>query len=277
MIGKDTYLRKRFIAHCNLIKILERQRIRTQDPTFYPRTVEEYAINWKLKVIETNRTVVLERDAIPDVIIVPDPENPQTQYLIVLIIFLDVGQGKINSGHIHKYVEEYLTEHFQFGTEHFRLRKNIQIILLTKSELEGQAKSQLINLNSVLEKGIKHFTIDDLQFDPTEHITQPKVEKATADEIREFINSQRELSVGSFRLAENFEERIKEADDDEERDRIIKETDDEILGKLATLNSNDPLVTWNGFRVGDILKIYDRKIGLSKFAYRKVVLDLSNI
>ena len=277
MIGKDTYLRKRFIAHVNLIKILERQGIRANDPTFYPRTVEEYAINWRMKIIEANHTIVLERDGVPDLIVVPNIDNPYEPPLNVLIIFLDVGQGKINSGHIHKHVEGYLVTYFNFGTEQFKLNQNIQIVLLTKSELEGQAKSQLILLNSLLKRGIKHFTIEDLQFDPTEHITQPKIEKVTNDEIRNFINSQRELVVGSFRLAENFEDRLKEADDEEEREKIIRETDEEILSKLATINSNDPLIKWNGFQVGDIVKIYNRRIRLSKFAYRKVVLDLTNI
>jgi DNA-directed RNA polymerase subunit H (RpoH/RPB5) len=276
MIGKDTYLRKRFIAHWNLIKILNNQRIHSEDPTFYPRTVEEYAANWRLKVVEGNRAVVLERDATPESIVVADPENPFGIPLTVLIIFLDVGSGKINSGHIHEHVEQYLVEHFGYGEEYFTLNQNVQIILLTKSELEGQAKGQLIVLNSLLKRGVKHFTVDDLQFDPTQHITQPKVEKATQEEIRAFIESQKELLVGSFRLAQNIEDRLKEADSEEEREKILKEADDEILGKLATINSNDPLVKWYGFRIGDILKI-TRRIGMSKFAYRKVVLDLSSI
>ena len=177
---------------------------------------------------------------------------------------------------IDNYLKPKLLELGIAGESHV-VNDSVQIILLTEVSLNGMARNQLTDFNMLLKRGVRHFTLEELQYDPTEHITQPKrIEKATEEEIRNYVEEQKGLLIGNQRLAENYDERMAAAETPEEAEKIEEDTDNEILGKLPTINSDDPLVKWYGFKIGDILKIY-RRIGQTEFTYRRVIFNNTTI
>jgi DNA-directed RNA polymerase subunit H (RpoH/RPB5) len=220
--------------------------------------------------------VVFERDA-QAVWFHAHPGDEQNDYAI-LIVFLvpESGGDKIINKVLDLYLKPHMIERgFQEGS--LVVNDNLQVIIVSDAPLDGQARNQLIDFNLLLKRGIRHFTTDELQFDPTNHIMQPqKVEKATEEEVDRFVEQQKGFMIGNTRLAKNLEERIEEAKTDDEVEELNDEAKKEIIDKLPTINSSDPLVKWNGFRTNDILKIW-RRIGQSEFTFRRVIFNGSSI
>jgi len=286
----SNYVKKRFRAHRNLLRILGKQGAQypLRNPplpneedldlltTYDPQNEAEFRIAWREKQNDNNRTVVFERDA-QSVWFHAHPDDEFNDY-IILIVFLvpESGGDKI----INKVLDLYLKPHMlQLGYQEGSLvvNDNLQVIIQSDAPLDGQARNQLIDFNLLLRRGIRHFTTDELKFDPTDHIMQPRaVTKASEEEIERFVEQQKGFMIGSTRLAGNLEERIQEAETDDEVEEINDEATKEIIEKIPTINSSDPLVKWNGFRVNDILKIY-RRIGQTEFTFRRVIFNSTTI
>ena len=91
----SNYIRKRFTAHRNLLKILGKQGVRVAprnpaDPndiyiTFDPQNEMEFRIAWHEKQNVENRNVIFERDNKTQTIEVVDAMNPNSKYYIIIV------------------------------------------------------------------------------------------------------------------------------------------------------------------------------------------------
>ena len=150
---------------------------------------------------------------------------------------------------------------------------NVELILVSNAPLEGNGRNELIHLNMTLRYPIRHFTVKELQFDPTEHASGPKsITVLTEPEIQQFIAMQRGLPLnGRPFLTPDYEDRLESITGEYQRALFIKEAEEEILSKIPTINTNDPYVKWRGYQPGDILRIV-RRIGNTRITYRRVIL-----
>lgn len=199
---------------------------------------------------------------------------------VVLIAF--VGRPKnSNSVTRTKINKEFLPNLLQirkyYGYSDSSVVTNIMAFLLTHDKLGSDARRYLIELNRLYGGGIQHYTINELQCDKIHHILQPEsIELATNEEIRRWIDSQKELSIGRNRIALNYTERRERIETETEKKKFDKMIDEEILSKLPILNYTDVLVKWYGFKLGDVLKI-TRRFGQSKFVYKRVVFNIQEL
>ena len=139
------------------------------------------------------------------------------------------------------------------------------------ANLEGAATNMIQEFNNLLEFPIRHFTVRELQYDPTQHRAGPKsMTRLNQVEINQLIKDQRGLAFGNTRLAANYEERLRQLDDAREKAAFVEEINEEILTKLPTINTNDPWVKWRGFKVGDVLR-EEFRFGLNTINYRRVI------
>ena len=185
----SNYVKKRFIGHRNLLKILRKQKvpIKERDPkdpkniyeTFDPQNEVEFRIAWGEKQNNENRTVIFERDNIPELMQFIDQNNPENSYFLLVVYMVpESGSERITHSMIDNYLKPRLIQ-LGFTGDTYNVNNTIQIILITETVLDGMARNQLVDFNLLLKRGIRHFTLDELQYDPTEHINQPKsIEKA---------------------------------------------------------------------------------------------------
>lgn len=252
----QTYVDKRYRAHLNLMKILRNQGFEQGlESGMVFANVDEYA-RWAGERIDPVRRIgIFERDKKP-----LDIQLGENQDSRMLIFFMSSGnKDTISKKIINETVGSYL-ELVKEGDKYLSAVEyipNKQIILVSQAPLDGTGKNQLIYFNSILEYPIRHFTLDELQYDPTEHALCPKnIRKATPAEIRILIDRQRNLHIGPRKKL------VSESDPDK--------IDEEILDKLPTINSGDPIVKRYGFILGDVLVI-EREFGRTEFTYRRVV------
>lgn len=258
---------RRFNAHKSILTMIRYQGFqlqRSNDPeqNLVFENAQEYAV-WAKEVIDPVRKIgYFERDK-------EGPLSIQLDQSILRIFFLSAG-GKDTIS--KKIISEVLANYIEDGDNEIRFIPNLHLILISEEPLDGIAKNQIISFNGMLEYPIRHFTIDELQYDPTEHALCPTyIVKATPEQIQNFIDRQRGLYLGpGKRLANNYESRYEALETDSERADLINQTNEEILDKLPTINNTDVIVKRYGFRLDDIIIIV-RNFGRAEFTYRRVV------
>lgn len=266
----DEYIMKRFKAQKNLVQILRYQGIEVGG-WFDPPTSQEFRKSWREKIDPGNRVGVLELDALPQPIVLPDGH-------VIMVIFVpsDLKKLKIPKATVRSQLLHFLQHTTGMTGEQafnqIEVIKGIEAILISYTPLDGSAKNEIEEFNSILEYPIRHFTVAELQFDPTKHKTQPKIRVLSEPEVQALIDRQKGLIIGGRnRLVPEFERRLEQITDESKRIDFIRETNEEILSKLQTMNSTDPWVKWHGFKIGDVLEIR-RRTGNTPITYRRVVL-----
>lgn len=154
------------------------------------------------------------------------------------------------------------------------INTGIQLILYSENRIESTTNNLLTNYNTLIRYPIKHFTIEQLQYDPTVHITAPRIIRALTDsEKTDLIKRQIGLK-GEYGIDDLGAEYLKEMNDNPnniiKRSKAAEKLTEHVLSKLPTMNSTDPWIKWRGFRIGDILYI-ERKVGPTLVCYRRVV------
>lgn len=265
----EEYIRLNFLAHKNIVRILRNEGAKV-DPTYDPETMAEYRLTFQEEINMNTRTGIIKAHQKPHVI-----ELPNGLKIVIIFISSDLTRPKIKDSTIRPHLLNFLSFGGIEGESNFEsisLVRNIKGILISYSPLSGNAHNKILEYNTRLEYPIRHFTLAELQFDPTEHRMGPKsMILATPEEVETLIKKQRGLKIGRDRLIPEFEERLEDIIDPNEKAEFKQLTDEEILSKQPTLNSSDPWVKWKGFKIGDVVKI-ERRIGQSKFTYRRVVL-----
>lgn len=265
------YVQKRFNAHKNLIRVLQYHGIEIPE-WFNPENVDQFRVLWKEKVNPGDRRGVLEADAAP---LMFNSQNGNKFF--ISFIPSDLSKPKVKKSTVVTHLLGFFAQASGLSGEdvvksQIALIPDAHCILYSWGELEGSAKNEITEFNTLLVNPIRHFTIDELQFDPTRHMLGPEsIELVPPEEVRVLIDSQKDLKVGRNRLAPDLDARLQNLDTEFEKMTLINETDEELLDKLPTINTSDPWVKWRGFKVGDILKI-TRRFGESKICYRRVVL-----
>lgn len=274
LLNWERYAQMRWKAQQNLYKILWYQGIQLEE-RFNPPTVEDFKREWGEKLDLNERTGVFERDAVP----LETPRLEGRPMIRIYFISSDLAKAKIPKKTIAAQLLEYLREttgmsaEQAFGGTEIALIRDLQCILISYGHLDGAAKNEITQFNQLFQYPIRHFTIDELQFDPTIHAMGPKkMEVLTQAEIDAWIARNRNLKVGQVRLVPNFEEKYEElADRPTEQTEYKEQSDEEILSKMQTTNTSNPWVKWRGYKVGDVLRIY-RRVGNPLIVYRRVVL-----
>ncbi|MBA3756167.1 MAG: hypothetical protein H0X02_08085 [Nitrosomonas sp.] len=265
----------RWTAQRNIYKILFYQGIEIE-AKYNPQTVEEFKRQWGEKLDLNERTGFFEQDAIP----LQTPPLKDKPLIRIYFISSDLAKAKIPKKTIASQLLEYLRQttgmsaEQAFGSEsEVSLIKDLQCILISYGHLDGAAKNEITKFNQLFQYPIRHFTIDELQFDPTIHAMGPKrMEILTQVEVDEWIARNRNIMIGRVRLVPGYEERYEElADKPTEQSEYKLESDEEILNKMQTTNTSNPWVKWRGYKVGDVLRIY-RRVGNPLVVYRRVVL-----
>ena len=207
----DDYVTRRFKAHSNLLKILGYQSIELDDPTYYPKTIQEFRMAWGERINIGDRMGYFERDSIPISANLTDGHR-------IMIMFVAVKEDKLKIPKVT--IQSYLSAFLQAMTTlnsdqafaQTELIRDIECILVSAVPLDGTAKNELVRFNSILQFPVRHFTIEELQYDPTLHATGPKKARVlTQAEVDEYIARQRGLLLnGKNRIVPNFEERLGE-------------------------------------------------------------------
>jgi hypothetical protein len=269
----ERYAGMRWTAQKNLYQILRYQGIELP-ANYNPQTQEAFNLFWRMKIDENERTGYFERDA--ETIEAVDPLGREVR---IYFVSSDLAKSKIPkktiASHLLNYLEQTTGMNAQqaFGGTEVSVIRNRWCILVSYGYLDGAAKNEITKFNQLFEYPIRHFTIDELQFDPTLHALGPKrVEILTQAEVDALIARSRGLKIGQSRLVPNFEEQLENLSGDETRlTAYIEQSNEEILSKLQTTNSSNPWVKWRGYKVGDVLRIY-RRVGNPLIVYRRVVL-----
>lgn len=268
----ETYIAKRFKAQKHLAQILQYQGIDlSKTPWLDPQELTEFRRNWGETVDAATRTGVLKLDETPIVLRTPDG-----QPFMLFYISTDPDKSNISKDAVKSVMVRFLTETTGMAADQIVTRTElipgVKCIMYSVGSLEGAAKNEVLEFNTLLEHPIRHFTLNELQYDPTKAAVGPKsVRVLEPEEVRALIERSKGLQIGRNRLVPNFEERYERIVDANERIDFINETDEEILSKLPTWNSSDPWVKWRGFKIGDVLEIV-RNFGTSKVTYVRVVL-----
>lgn len=270
----ERYADMRWRAQQNLYQIMRYQGIELGEE-YNPPSVEAFKAFWREVRDENERTGYFERDT--EAI---EAEGPDGREIRIYFISSDLAKSKIPKTTIAAHLLKYLKQTTDMDAqEAFGGEKTVELIadrsaiLVSYGHLDGAAKNELTKFNQLFKYPIRHFTIDELQFDPTIHALGPKkVEILTQKEIDEWIARNRNLKIGQSRLVPNYEERYEALSNNTTAQTQFKEqSDEEILSKMQTTNSSSPWVKWRGYKVGDVLRIY-RRVGNPLIVYRRVVL-----
>jgi len=268
----EAYIQKRFKAQRNIAKILRYHGLDLATyPWLDPQEPAEFRRNWGEVIDEGTRTGVLKLDEHPIQL-----RDPHGNSVMVFYLSTDPNKTSISKDAVKGVMVRFLTESTGLSapeiTNRTELIPGIKCILFSIGSLEGAAKNEILEFNTLLEHPIRHFTVNELQYDPTVVAVGPKsVRVLDPTEMRALIERSKGLVIGRNRLVPNFDERLEQIVDDNERIDFINSTDEEILSKLPTWNSSDPWVKWRGFKIGDVLEV-KRSFGMSKITYVRVVL-----
>jgi hypothetical protein len=298
LLNWERYSQMRWKAQQNLYQILRYQGIELS-PEYNPQTLEAFKAFWGEKLDLNERTGVFERDARAI-----DASLPDGRELRIYFISSDLAKSKIPKKTIASHLLEYLrettgmdaqqafggpdptknppnntTRGITNGGNETNQERSVSVIqnrwciLVSYGHLDGAAKNEITKFNQLFQYPIRHFTIDELQFDPTMHALGPKkVEILTQAEVDALIARSRGLKIGQSRLVPDYEEQLENlSNDDSRRTAYIEQSNEEILNKLQTTNTSNPWVKWRGYKVGDVLRIY-RRVGNPLVVYRRVVL-----
>lgn len=289
-------LERRYTAHMNLMKIAVYHGVPDEQvaPLRFP-TVAQYAQAWGETIVQGGTHAVLQRDS--DSI---NFRKANGEMLIIIFIPSQENSKNINRSDIKDKIKIFLQKNNMGGylknlegMENFDevsliqgadykgsvgINLNLQLIIYSKAKLDSGTMMDIINYNNMVKHPMKHFTVEELQFDPTVHITGPKYVKVlTSEEVKDLIDRQIGLR-GEYGIddlgADKLQELEKESDNPYKQQLIEQELRNLALSKLPTINSTDPWVKWRGYRIGDILYI-ERRAGLTPVCYRQVIrLDL---
>lgn len=268
----EAYIEKRFKAQKSIAKILRYHGIDlTVAPWLDPQEIGEFRRNWGETIDEGTRSGVLKLDEQPLGLRTPDGFP-----VMIFYISTDADKNTISKDAVKAVMVRFLTETTGLAGEQIvnrtELIEGVKCILFSTGNLEGAAKNEILEFNTLLEHPIRHFTVNELQFDPTVVKYSAKSARVLEPaEIRALIERSKGLLIGRNRLVPNFDERLEMINDANERIDFINSTDEEILSKLPTWNSSDPWVKWRGFKIGDVLEV-KRRFGMSKITYVRVVL-----
>lgn len=279
----DDFIRQRFRAQKNVVQILNYQGLPLEFLRFMnPANTEEYKANWGYKISQNpdkkKERVEFERDTKPE-LFAYNFSDVQIGFYISYLAPSDETKMKITKARVESELTALLqyihvlkeTETSKDIMDKIETIPKMVMIFVSKFKLDGAAKNLIVELNTMLQFPIRHFTLDELQFDPTIHALAPKyMIRATQKEVVDLIELQKYLMLGRHRLAEDFDKHLDELETQSEKNQYIMETDEMILDKLQTLNDTDPMVKWRGFKVGDVIKI-TRTVGVTRFTYRRVV------
>lgn len=257
-----------------MYKILAYQGIWLEEK-YNPPTLAAFKLQWREKFDLNERTGVFEQDAIP----LETPIMENRPRIRIYFIPSDLAKAKIPKKTIAAQLLEYLREttgmsaQQAFGGTEVSIIRDLQCILVSYGHLDGAAKNEITKFNQLFQYPIRHFTIDELQFDPTIHAMGPKkIEILTQEEVDAWIARNRNIKIGRVRLVPGYEEHLEDLGDDETAKTEYREqSNEEILNKMQTTNSSNPWVKWRGYKVGDVLRIY-RRVGNPLIVYRRVVL-----
>lgn len=281
-------LAKRFTAHHNLIKIA---RYHGADERYLQQymfaDVEQFASAWKETISESGKEAILGRDAEHWEI----PRINNDGLIVIIFISNNKPGSNITKKTIDNRLKRFLVlynQHNQIlnedqiedgigtlnGLRGYAINLGIQMILYSNANLDSGANREILYYNSLIRFPIKHFTVGELQYDPVEHATAPKIMRALeSDEVEDIISRQIGLP-GEYRmdgLGEDYLEELKRAEGNEHlTKKIITKLRNLALSKLPSINHTDPIVKRRGFRVGDIIYI-ERKYGPTPVTYRLVI------
>lgn len=280
----DVYVRKRFKAQKNLVWILRQQGIPIVPGSWFdPIDVEMFKsdASWGARIDpQSGRGYFIRDQTDPKYIIIPfiDDNGQPGQIYISFIGTGDDAKAKITKKafavELLKFLEVTTGKDMQQAFfSNMVVNRGVKCILISLEELDGNTKNEMIRFNTILEYPIRHYTLAELQYNPTLHATgipPENIRVATKDEEREYIERQRGLLIGTrHRLVPDFEKRLNEIDDPNERASFINKTDEEVLACMPTINTTDPYVKWYGYKLDDVL-IIKRRFGMNVFTYRRV-------
>lgn len=274
------WVNKRYIAHLNLIQLLELQGIEPIGEGwewFYPKTLDEFRIAWQDTTLDESSFLdphlkgELKRDNNPVLFVF----NDIGEKLLIIYVHPPVGKNSVTKTKIVQDVENRMLE--QTGETEVSVNTNLQTIVITDEPLSGEPKKIMRELNKKFKLGVLTFSLSELQFNPTKHKMAPKrLIKASPNEIKIYVENQIGLLSGRHVIADRYDERRAALDTEEEKIEFDRKIYSEILSLMPSYNSNDPLVKWYNFKPGDIIKVY-RNFGQTKFTYRRVLLSLEDL
>lgn len=271
----EYYVRKRWQGHQNLLKILAKQEWVIDDPTFYPNSLAEYRKNWQEEIRSDHGQLrgMFLRDSKP---IHGVGENKS-----LLITFIspnkkskNVTGTKIEQGvvsHILKDVSSTagVTELTVNPDEY---KEGINVILITDAPLAGDARKRIARLNLDLGGTIRHFTLNELQFNPLEFARSPTYTKLTQEEIVEKARREFDVPIERTTIVPNFKETYDSKKTPEEKRKYLMESVATVVSKYSIIYPDDPGVKWNGYKIGDVLRI-DRVFGNTPIDFRVVTIN----
>jgi len=266
---------KRWRAQRNLFRIAHYSGA-DLPPVFNPATVDEFRQSWGEEIDEVNRTGKFRMDDQINPFDTPVHARTGRPYSLRIIFMSEKQTSKITKLIISSKFDEFLRSVTPAGTDVSTIERigsflGIQLIFVSYAKLDGSAKNEIVDYNTFLEFPIRHFTVNELQVDPTIVSMAPRlVERLNAQEVQALIDRQTELLVGQKRIAPGFKKKLESMNDPVEQEAYVKEINAEMLSKLPTININDPMVKWRGFNIDEVLVIY-RDIGLSPVDYKLVV------
>lgn len=282
-------LQVRYNAHYNLMKVAYYHGVSplALQPYIF-QNVQDYATYMNVKILEGGERFVFQRDA-------ETMSFPRANGSRLHIIFI---AGNSGSGDITKTMVKDRLKAFLKSVDlsdvvnqnedvhpldliqgpvykgSVTIDLNMQLIMFSEKKIDSSMHNEITNYNEMVKYPIKHFTFQELQYDPTIHATGPKIMRVlTPEEVQDLIERQIGLR-GEFGIDDlGFEElQLMEENRDNpfEFAKAKKKLINLILSKLPTINSTDPWVKWRGFRIGDILYV-ERKVGTTPVCYRRVV------
>ena len=286
------YLEWRFRAHKNLVQILRYSNAQenpgVQNIDF--DNVGQYAQAWGENTDHERREAILQRDSGYEIFPKNDGSNA---HIILLYLAGKTKKDAIKRAVVKERLINFLALAFQpqqLSEDAMRdplatiqqgktmgsitMNINLQIILYSELPLETSTVNELNYYNELVTYPIRHFTMTELQYNPTLHRTGPKLVRVlNPGEVDDLIDRQLGLSGAEdgSRLGEDLIREYEEGDPSVAAEKNLKiRLRNLALSKLPTINSNDPWVKWRGYKLGDILYI-ERRTGLSNVTYRMVV------
>lgn len=133
----------------------------------------------------------------------------------------------------------------------------VKIIIASDGPLDGAARNYITSANPLLQGAIRHFTLDELQYNPLKHKFQPKLTLAPPETVKRFVKSQRGLKLTNGYLAAQQEKDLAEAEPGSQAAVIAWEAlREEILSKIPTVSYDSAPIKWANFRPGDIIIVH---------------------